>query len=814
MATVKALAPNQLYQQTDPDQFGFDTTDELEDMSEIIGQPRAVDAVRFGLGINKKGYNIFALGPAGAGKRSLVMKFFEQRAEQEPVPDDWIYVHNFNQDYKPNAIRLPAGKGLTFQRDMEQLVEDLQSALNSAFESDEYRTRRQVIEEELQARQEKAFESLQEEAKTHDLALIRTPSGLVFAPVKNGEVMPPEDFKKLPQAVREQMETSVSNLQEELQKILQVVPIWQREARLQVKELNQEMTDFAAHGLLDELRRKYSELAEIPEFLSEIQKDIVEHASEFLPGEESSGDEVRQTAATAISRSRQVLSPLHRYKVNLLVDHHNLNGAPVIFEDNPTYQNLIGRVEHLAQMGALVTDFTLIKPGSLHLANGGFLILDARKVLQQPFAWDALKRSLLSHQIRLEAPGQMLGLITTVSLEPEPIDLDIKVALIGDRLLYYLLSEIDPEFNELFKVQADFDEEMPRTPDNQQLYARLIATLARKDQLKALDRGAVARIIEQSARLVGDSQRLSIQFNKIIDLLRESDYWASQGGSQTITIDHVQKAIDAQVYRADRVRERYQESIFRDTILIDTQGSKIGQVNGLSVLQLGDFSFGVPSRITARVRRGKGDVINIEREVDLSGPIHSKGVLILAGFLAARYSSEKPLSLSASLVFEQSYAGVEGDSASSAELYALLSALAETPINQSLAVTGSVNQHGEVQAIGGVNEKIEGFFDICKARGLTGDQGVLIPVSNVKNLMLRRDVVESVKDGNFQIYPVVDIDQGIELLTGIPAGISEEDGNYTENTINGRVQARLARLIEKEKNEKEDTSSGEKNREG
>jgi lon-related putative ATP-dependent protease len=342
----------------------------------------------------------------------------------------------------------------------------------------------------------------------------------------------------------------------------------------------------------------------------------------------------------------------------------------------------------------------------------------------------------------------------------------------------------------------------------------LIATLARKDQLKALDRGAVARIIEQSARLVGDSQRLSIQFNKVIDLLRESDYWASQGGSQTITIDHVQKAIDAQVYRADRVRERYQESIFRDTILIDTQGSKIGQVNGLSVLQLGDFSFGVPSRITARVRRGKGDVINIEREVDLSGPIHSKGVLILAGFLAARYSSEKPLSLSASLVFEQSYAGVEGDSASSAELYALLSALAETPINQSLAVTGSVNQHGEVQAIGGVNEKIEGFFDICKARGLTGDQGVLIPVSNVKNLMLRRDVVESVKDGNFQIYPVVDIDQGIELLTGIPAGISEEDGNYTENTINGRVQARLARLIEKEKNEKEDTSSGEKNREG
>lgn len=814
MATVKALSPNHLYQQTNPDLFEFRTTDELEDLSEIIGQPRAVEAVRFGLGIDKEGYNIFALGPAGAGKRSLVMKFFEQRAKLEPIPDDWIYVHNFNQDYKPNAIRLPAGKGLAFQRDMEQLVEDLQSGLISAFESDEYRTRRQVIEEELQARQEKAFEGLQEQAKAQELALIRTPAGLVFAPVKGGEVMPPEEFKKLPQAVRDQMEASVSNLQEELQKILQVVPIWQREARQRVKELNQDMTDFAARALLDELRRKYADLAEIPEFLGAIQKDIVEHANEFLPGEEASGEEMRQTAATAVSRSRQLFSPLHRYQINLLVDHHDIQGAPVIFEDNPTYQNLIGRVENIAQMGALVTDFTLIKPGSLHLANGGYLILDARKVLQQPLTWEALKRSLLSHQIRLESPGQMLGLITTVSLEPEPIDLDVKVALIGDRLLYYLLSGLDPEFKELFKVQADFDEEMPRTSDSQQLYARLIATLARKDQLKALDRGAVARIIEHSARLVGDSEKLTIQFNRIIDLLRESDYWADQENNQVININHVQKAIDTQIYRADRVRERYQENILRNTIMIETQGSKIGQVNGLSVMQMGDFSFGIPSRITARVRRGKGEVINIEREVDLSGPIHSKGVLILSSFLAARYSAEKPLSLSASLVFEQSYAGVEGDSASSAELYALLSALAETPIKQTLAVTGSVNQHGEVQAIGGVNEKIEGFFEVCKARGLTGQQGVLIPVSNVKNLMLRRDVVESVSNGDFNIYPITDIDQGIELLTGIPAGLPSEDGNYPENTVNGRVQARLARLIEKEKIDEEEAGFGEQPKEG
>jgi lon-related putative ATP-dependent protease len=448
-------------------------------------------------------------------------------------------------------------------------------------------------------------------------------------------------------------------------------------------------------------------------------------------------------------------------------------------------------------MGALTTDFNLIKPGALHRANGGYLLLDARKVLTQPFAWEGLKRALRSGQLRLESPGQMYSLISTVTLEPVPIPLDVKVALIGEPQLYYLLSMYDPEFGELFKVTADFDERMPRNSDSQQQYARLLAKLVDQYGLRPFDRSAVARVVEHSARLVGDAEKLSTQVKPIGDLLREAEYWAKKNENDPVTGADVRQAIEAKIYRSDRLRERIQEEIRRGTILIDTDGAETGQVNGLSVLQLGDFAFGRPSRITARIRLGKGEVVNIEREVELSGPIHSKGVLILSGFLGARYASDRPLSLSASLVFEQSYGGIEGDSASSAELYALLSAISGLPIRQSLAVTGSVNQLGQVQAIGGVNEKIEGFFDLCHTSGLTGEQGVLIPVANVKNLMLRHDVIEAVEHSQFHIYPVETIDQGIELLTGLPAGEADEAGNYPEGSVNRLVQDKLVELAEK-----------------
>jgi lon-related putative ATP-dependent protease len=488
---------------------------------------------------------------------------------------------------------------------------------------------------------------------------------------------------------------------------------------------------------------------------------------------------------------------LRRYQVNVLVDHSESEGAPVIYEDNPTYQNLVGRVEHMAQMGALLTDFSLIKAGTLHQANGGYLILDARKVLTQPYAWDGLKRVLQSGKIRIESVGQMLSLVSTISLEPEAIPLQVKVALFGEQLLYYMLWQLDPDFRELFKVAADFASDMDRSDDSQQLYARLIATLVRQDELRPFDRSAVARVIEHSARTVGDADKLSTQMRGLNDLLQEADYWAGQSKKEAVTAADVQRAIDAQIFRSDRMRERAQEAILRETLLIDTEGAQVGQVNGLSVISLGNFWFGRPSRITAQVRLGKGEVIDIEREVKLGGPLHSKGVLILSGFLGARYAGESPLSLSASLVFEQSYGGVDGDSASSAELYALLSAIAQVPIKQSLAVTGSVNQFGQVQAIGGVNAKIEGFFDICLARGLTGEQGVLIPAANVKHLMLRQDVVEAVEKGQFHVYSVETIDQGIDILTGVPAGEPDEVGCYPEGTINYRVKKRLSELAEK-----------------
>ena len=799
MSKPAPLSAAELAPRCDPGIFSFETTAEVEDLHDVIGQPRAVEAVRFGIGIGQDGYNIFALGPTGSGKRSLVTRFFEQRAKQNPVPADWCYVHNFELEHKPHAIQLSAGMGAQFKQDMEQLVEELRTALVAAFESDEYRARRQVIEEEFQGRQEESLEAVQAKAKEHNLALIRTPTGLIFAPMRQEEVISPEEFQKLSEEERQELEKHIKTLQDELQNILRQVPQWQRELRLRVRELNREMTTFAVGGLMEELRQEYADHPAVVNYLDQVQKDVVENARDFLPQEEIGGDSPESALAAMLARRQQQPNPMRRYRVNLLVDHQESSGAPVIYEDNPNYNNLVGRVEHIAQMGALVTDFNLIKPGCLHSANGGYLIIDARQLLLQPYAWEALKRALQSNQIRIESPGQMLSLVSTISLEPEPVPLDIKVALLGDRMLYYLLAQLDPDFSELFKVQADFDDEMDSDRENQQLYARLLASLVHKYELRELDRGAVAGVIDQSMRIVSDSEKLSARIGEISDLLREANYWAGEQGNGVITRQDVEKAIDAQIYRADRIKARLQETILRGTVLIDTTGEKVGQVNGLSVLQLGGYAFGTPSRITARVRLGKGEVVNIEREVELSGPIHSKGVLILAGFLGARYAKDRPLSLDASLVFEQSYGGVEGDSASSAELYALLSAIAEVPIKQSLAVTGSVNQHGQVQAIGGVNEKIEGYFDICKARGLNGEQGVLIPRANVKNLMLRQDVIEAVEAGNFFIYPVEDIDQGIELLTGLSAGVPDEEGEYPQDSFNARVQAQLVHFAEASK---------------
>ena len=794
MGRMESLKPEALYRRCDPEQFQFETTAELDDLEGIIGQARAVEAVEFGTAIRREGYNLFSLGPSGTGKFKIVRDFLMQKAASEPIPPDWCYVNNFDDPQKPRAVQLPPGQGMGLRQDMERLVEELRSTIPAAFESEDYRTRKQVIEEEVKEHHEKAFDALRRQAQEKGIALVRTPGGLVFAPMQKGEVMSPEDFQRLAEADRERIDKEITALQQQLQASLRQAPQWERSGREKLKALNREVAIFAVGHLIEELRKKYTAIPPVVEFLNVVQQDVIENVEAFLNPPESP---LSALAGVPQSQSPKNLPFFRRYLVNVVVDHSENKGAPVVYEDNPTYQNLVGQVEYMAQMGALSTDFGLIRPGALHQANGGYLMLDAARVLSQPYAWEGLKRALRSSEIRIESLGQALSLISTASLEPEPIPLNVKVILLGERMLYYLLSQHDSEFNELFKVAVDFEEQVDRSPANDLLYAKLIGRLARQEKLLPFDRGGVARVIEDSARFTGDAEKLSLHNRTLSDLLREADYWARKAGGNVVAAGDVQRAIDAQVRRASRVRERFREEILRGTLLIDTEGAKVGQVNGLSVVQPGRFAFGHPSRITARVRLGRGEVVDIEREVELSGPIHSKGVLILSAFLGARYSSDRPLSLSASLVFEQSYSGVEGDSASSAELYALLSALAETPIKQSLAVTGSVNQRGEVQAIGGVNEKIEGFFDLCQARGLTGEQGVLIPASNVKHLMLRRDVVEAVEAGKFHVYPVETIDQGIALLTGLEAGERDLEGNFPEGSVNHRVEDRLIALAEK-----------------
>ncbi len=785
MTAPKRLEAKALANSCPEESFKFETTDELEDLTEIIGQDRAVKAVHFGIGVQREGYNLYVMGPSGMGKHTMVRQFLEQKASAQSHPPDWCYVNNFKQPHKPKALKLPPGKGEQLRQDMEQLVEELTTAIPAAFESDEYRSQIQTLEEELKEQQEKAFSDLSDAASSKEVKLFRTPSGFAFAPQREGEVVSPEDFEKLPPEEQDRIEKTVAALQEQLQEIIQHIPQWRRETRDKVKKVNRKVAMSAVGHLIEELKKHYQDLPDILSYFDEVEQDVIHNVTDFIKTEESSEIPGQQPTDP---------KAMHRYKVNNLILNSRGEGAPVIYLDNPTYINLVGRAEHLAQLGTLMTDFTLLKPGALHEANGGYLLLDAHKVLTQPYAWEGLKRALYSSKIVIEPLEKMLSLISTVSLEPEPIPLDIKVVILGDRRLYYLLQEYDPDFGELFKVQADFEERIDRSDENNQLIARSIATIARKEKLLPFHRSAVARVIDYSSRHVEDAEKLTAHMRSIADLLREADYWARQEGRNVVQAEDIRHSIDEQIHRASRVRERIQEAIQRGDIFIDSQGGKIGQVNGLSVIGLGNYMFGQPSRITATVHLGEGEVINIEREVEMSGPIHSKGVLILSSLIASRYARKQPLSLSASLVFEQNYGGVDGDSASLAELCALLSAIAEVPIKQSFAITGSINQHGQVQPIGGVNEKIEGFFEVCRTRGLDGQQGVIIPASNVKNLMLHPDVIEAVDTGQFHIYSVETVDEALSLVTGFDAGELDSKGNYPPDTINGKVQERLMQM--------------------
>jgi lon-related putative ATP-dependent protease len=800
MANLPAeLSTNETYRACDAASLAFETTESLPDLSEIIGQDRAVSSVEFGMGIDSDGYNIFAVGPIGTGKTTTVYDFLKKKAAALPAPDDWVYVFNFKKPEQPNAIRMPAGQAQNFKKYMEKLVEDLQGAMTRAFEGEEYDKQRHAITQQVGEQQESKLAALNKKADEQGFMIIRTPVGLAFAPKgeQAGEPMAREAYEALPVEKQKQIDDSMEALNEELQGILRLVRQDERSGRDALRELDQKVAGGAARHLIDDACEHWCAYNEMSEYLQDVLKDVVENSDDFKKSDE---EQPMMIMGMPVPRAPKGEGAFQKYRINVVTDNSEQQGAPVVTETNPIMQNLIGRVEHQAQFGALFTDFTMIKGGALHKANGGFLVLDARELLLKPYSYDSLKRTLKTGEIRIEDISQQMGFALTASLDPEPIPFKAKIVLIGEPFVYYLLFGQDPDFQQLFKVKADFEEVIDRTPDNEKLYSRFIGRVLREHKLPPFSADAVARVIEQTSRWVEDQRKMTSRFSAVHDLLTESAYWAQKAatdGAILVEREHVQKAIDHRIYRSNRIEERVREMIADATVMVDTTGAVVGQINGLSVSSIGDYMFGRPSRITATHRLGEGEVVDIEREVEMGGPIHSKGVLILAGYLGSRYASDRPLSLTARLVFEQSYSGVEGDSASSAELYALLSSLSGAPIQQRFAVTGSVNQRGQVQAIGGVNEKIEGYFAVCKALGLKGDETVLIPKANVPNLMLGPEVREAIAAGKFHIIPVTCIDEGISILTGMPAGEMGPDGTYPEGTVNRMVVDRLALLAEK-----------------
>lgn len=787
------LPPQALRTITDPRTIVMEAAGGPE-MLGFVGQPRAVDAMDFGLRMKRPGFNLFAMDVPGTDRRASISEFLARHGRSAPAPDDWVYVYNFASPEKPRALRLAAGSAVRLRDAMADLVADLGIAIPALFESDDYKSRRGAIDEEFEEAQEQAFGRVGETAREKSISVMRTPVGFAFAPVRDGKAIKSEAFEKLPQDERDRIQADINALQGQMKDVLAHMPALEKARRARIRALNKEMAGGTVGEAIREVAQAFTGIAEVQSFLRDVSDDLLTNIEVFLESAEAAANAPIQSASLTRSQDPR----FRRYRINVVVGEKDgeRKGAPIVYESNPTFQNLIGRIEHVAQMGALVTDFMLVRAGALHRANGGFLVIDARDLLSQPFAWPALKRCLRSGEIRITSLAEQVSLITTTSIEPDPIPLDIKVVLFGDRWLYYLLVALDPDFVELFKVEVDFDDEFDRTDDNVRRYAQLIAAIAGKDGLRPMQPDALARMIDETARFAEDAEKLSLRLAVVADVLREADHWAGQAGRERIAAEDVGKAVAERRRRSARLRERVLEAITRDIIRIAIDGAVVGQINGLSVSQLGAYSFGRPTRITARVRMGAGKLIDIEREVELGGPLHSKGVLILSGFLAARYAPDVPVSMHASLVFEQSYGGVDGDSASSAELYALLSALSDIPIKQGFAVTGSVNQFGEVQAIGGVNEKIEGYFDICMARGLTGGQGVLIPAANVKHLMLREDVVEACRAGQFAIYPVATIDEGVALLTGVEAGSRGAGGAFPPESVNGKVEAQLRAFAE------------------
>jgi lon-related putative ATP-dependent protease len=785
---ITELTADKVYKMCETDELGCDTSQELTALETIVGQDRAIRAMQFGLGIKEKGFNIYVSGLAGTGRTTAVRRYLEEMASSKPVPSDWCYVNNFQDAYRPHALRLPAGRAVELHKGMENLTRIVFQEVRNVFDSEEYVKHKEETLNKFQQRKQEILEKVNQEAVNEGFILQATPMGVATVPTHNGKPLSEEDFMKLSQKDRDALVQKQQKVQDALEASIRQTKSLDKDARDAVDKLDREIALYALRNWNEDMKQRFQDLSDVLVYLDAVQTDLLDQVELF----KTDGQE--ETPALPFAPPPKGL-PIKKYAVNILVDNSKLEGAPVIVETNPTHDNLFGRIEQEARFGALVTDFTLVRSGSMHRANGGYLVLPVEDVLRNPFVWEDLSHALSNSKIVIEDASEKFG-FSTKSLQPEPVPLDIKVILIGRPDIFQLLFTYEPHFHELFKVKADFDTAMTRSPEHTREYAAFAATLCNTENLKHLDQSAIARLVEHGSRLAEDQKKLSTRFGEISDVIREASYYAGEDAEDLISSQHIRKAIEERYYRSNMIQERLQEMIERGVIKIDITGKKVGQINGLSVLDLGDISFGQPSRITVSLSLGREGVVNIEREAKLSGPTHTKGVLILSGFLANRYAQDKPLSLSAHLVFEQSYGGVDGDSASSTELYAILSALSGLPVNQAIAVTGSVNQNGEVQAIGGANEKIEGYFEICKAMGLTGEQGVVIPDSNVENLMLKETLVEAIKEGRFHIWPVHTIDEGIEVLTGVKAGARLADGKFETESVNARVDARLREMVE------------------
>lgn len=783
----------------DPSLFQFECTGDLAPLREFIGQERATRAVEFGLNMANAGYNIYVAGLTGMGKTSMVKAYIERVIKEKKVRgetfalDDWCYLHSFKEPDRPQIVTLPQGRGKAFRDEIGDLLNKIRQELGQAFSSDEYKSQTQKTIEEGQTEQQKLFEETADEARRRGFALQMTPRGPVLFPLKKDRPMQESEYLALGGEEKKELDSKQAELRRKLQASFEAASNVQRQLAEQLQKADKDIGEYTVSRLFGSLSDQYSQWLKVSQYLKDLKAYVLDNLELFKGAEEP----IHPLLGVPASQVMGGRNPFLPFQVNVFIDNSEAKGPPVIVESNPNFGNIFGKIERRFLFGGYLSDHTMLKPGALSLANGGYLLVSSRDVLTNPGVWPALKRAIKNKEVRIEDPFEQFGLIAAQGMKPEPMPIKVKIIFTGDALLYELLSLYDEDFWEIFKVKADFNFEIEKTRENMLEYAAFLSGCCEECEAKHFDPSGVAKVIEHSARMVSDQERLSSRFAHVKDWIEEANYWASRDNAKYISASHVQKAIDERLFRHNLLDERIRDMINRGTIMIDTEGTVIGQINGLSVYSLGDVSFGKPSRITAKTFLGRGGVINIERESQLSGPIHNKGVMILSGYLGWKYAQDKPLSLSASLCFEQSYEGVEGDSASSTELYAILSSLSDISIKQGIAVTGSVNQKGEIQPIGGVNQKIEGFFKVCQAKGLTGDQGVLVPHQNLRNLMLREEVVDAVRQGQFHIYSARTIAEGIEILTGVPAGERQKDGTYPEGTVNYLVDKRLKDMAER-----------------